>query len=192
MTVSDIKPDSDRVRRFVVEGGTSLGPPGGGRHIASREDTAGDPLAEAVFSVAGVQEVVIEQHAVAVLARADASWDEMEERVRYAIGKALEQPGMADGAGGGEPLDDDAMYSFIDEVLQREINPAIADHGGRIELLDVQDGVATVRMMGGCHGTSSRPSARRSLPSASRMRDFTVATGRPWSWAMAVIVMLLK
>jgi len=37
-------------------------------------------------------------------------------------------------------------------VLDEEINPAIAAHGGRADLVAVEDGVAYVRMSGGCQG----------------------------------------
>ena len=33
-----------------------------------------------------------------------------------------------------------------------QINPAVAQHGGRIDLLDVEDGIVVIRMMGGCQG----------------------------------------
>lgn len=37
-------------------------------------------------------------------------------------------------------------------VLEQEINPAIAAHGGHADLVAVDDGVAYVRMGGGCQG----------------------------------------
>jgi Fe/S biogenesis protein NfuA len=38
------------------------------------------------------------------------------------------------------------------EVLELEVNPAVAMHGGHIELLEYRDGVAYVEMSGGCQG----------------------------------------
>ena len=40
----------------------------------------------------------------------------------------------------------------VQELLDREINPAVAAHGGWIQLLDVRDGVAYLSMGGGCQG----------------------------------------
>lgn len=40
----------------------------------------------------------------------------------------------------------------VQQLLDASINPAIAGHGGYIELIDVQDGTAYVRMSGGCQG----------------------------------------
>ena len=38
------------------------------------------------------------------------------------------------------------------QVLEEQINPAIAAHGGRAELVAVEDGVAYLRLGGGCQG----------------------------------------
>jgi Fe/S biogenesis protein NfuA len=40
----------------------------------------------------------------------------------------------------------------VQQVLERQINPAIAAHGGVVHLVNVEDGVAFVRMGGGCAG----------------------------------------
>ena len=37
-------------------------------------------------------------------------------------------------------------------VLQDRINPGVASHGGHVQLLDVKDGTAYVRLGGGCQG----------------------------------------
>ena len=46
----------------------------------------------------------------------------------------------------------DPQAAEVQRVLDREINPAIASHGGFVELLEVKDGVAYVAMHGGCQG----------------------------------------
>ena len=38
------------------------------------------------------------------------------------------------------------------QVLNEQINPAIAAHGGFVELLDIRDNVAYVQLGGGCQG----------------------------------------
>jgi len=46
----------------------------------------------------------------------------------------------------------DPVAAEVQRVLDREINPAIASHGGVVELLEVKDGIAYVAMHGGCQG----------------------------------------
>jgi Fe/S biogenesis protein NfuA len=48
-------------------------------------------------------------------------------------------------------LSGDAAQRVI-QVLDEQINPAIAAHGGRAELVAVEDGVAYLRLGGGCQG----------------------------------------
>jgi Fe/S biogenesis protein NfuA len=40
----------------------------------------------------------------------------------------------------------------IQEILDEEVNPAVASHGGYIDLLEYREGVAYVEMRGGCQG----------------------------------------
>jgi Fe/S biogenesis protein NfuA len=37
-------------------------------------------------------------------------------------------------------------------LFEEQVNPMVARHGGRIELIDVQDAVVMLRMSGGCQG----------------------------------------
>src|SRR5205823_1449538 len=47
---------------------------------------------------------------------------------------------------------DDALYERVADLFERQVNPMVARHGGRVELIDVQDAVVMVRMAGGCQG----------------------------------------
>ncbi len=46
----------------------------------------------------------------------------------------------------------DPLAVRVQEILDRQINPGIASHGGYIDLLEVRDGTAYVEMGGGCQG----------------------------------------
>lgn len=50
------------------------------------------------------------------------------------------------------PLWDDPLSQTVQDVLDKEINPAIASHGGFVSLLEVKDGTAYVAFGGGCVG----------------------------------------
>ncbi|MEX0691341.1 MAG: NifU family protein [Gemmatimonadales bacterium] len=139
----------DRIRRFVVGGQHQLVPAGSHR-FASLEEARGVPVAEAVLGVPGIAEVIVEGNEVLALRREDVAWDELEEPVRYAVELALEGDPAARPT--GAPLDDNAMFAFVARVLDHDINPAVSGHGGKVELVDVQQGVVVVRMMGGCQG----------------------------------------
>ena len=46
----------------------------------------------------------------------------------------------------------DPKAAAVQEVIDRDINPAVASHGGHVVLVDVRDDVAYVEMHGGCQG----------------------------------------
>jgi Fe/S biogenesis protein NfuA len=46
----------------------------------------------------------------------------------------------------------DPLAVRVQDVLDREVNPGIAAHGGYIDLLEVRDGTAYISMGGGCVG----------------------------------------
>ncbi len=48
--------------------------------------------------------------------------------------------------------DSDPLANAVQRMLDEEINPAVASHGGYIGLLDIADGIAYVQMGGGCQG----------------------------------------
>lgn len=42
------------------------------------------------------------------------------------------------------------MLQLINEVLDRQVRPMLALHGGGVELLGVEDGVVRIRLVGQC------------------------------------------
>jgi len=79
--------------------------------------------------------------------------------------RVLVQPGSAanlDGAtielGGALRIENphegwrDPVAARVQEVLDRQINPSVAAHGGYVDLLEVRDGAAYVQLGGGCQG----------------------------------------
>src|SRR5919106_17453 len=46
----------------------------------------------------------------------------------------------------------DPQHIAVQELFDNRINPALAGHGGFVELLDIKDNVVYVRLGGGCQG----------------------------------------
>jgi NFU1 iron-sulfur cluster scaffold homolog, mitochondrial len=172
---------SDRIRRFVLESDAPLAGPG--RHrFATPAEAQAHPVAAAVMAVPGVLEVILEDNTVMVLRSGDLPWEALEDRISYAIGTALgldrEDPAEATGAA----LPDAQIYDLVAQIFERDINPAVAGHGGKVELIDVQDGTVVVRMMGGCQGCGManvtlrqgiESQLRRIIPGLQGLRDVT-------------------
>jgi Fe/S biogenesis protein NfuA len=47
---------------------------------------------------------------------------------------------------------DDPLAARVQQILDEQVNPGVADHGGRVMLVDVRDGKAYIRFGGGCQG----------------------------------------
>ena len=63
----------------------------------------------------------------------------------------LDGPGATEAEVGAETGDLEALRDQVEAALDT-IRPAIAMDGGNVELLDIEDGVVTLRMMGACGG----------------------------------------
>jgi Fe-S cluster biogenesis protein NfuA len=128
--------------------------PGGARRFESSEDAAGSPLAEALFRIPEVTEVLVSGSAVTITKRDTAPWQVAGKAVGTAIRSALESgaPAVVARPVAGNPADDDALFAKIATIFDTRINPMVAGHGGRVDLIDVQDSVVMLRLMGGCQG----------------------------------------
>ncbi|MFI5281211.1 MAG: NifU family protein [Gemmatimonadales bacterium] len=127
---------------------------GGVRRFGAAGEAAGSPLAEAIFRIAGVSEVMVSGHTVTVTKSDATPWQSAGKQVGAAIRSALAAGGAtiaarAPSAGRG---DDDALYDKVSMVFDTRINPMVARHGGHVDLIDVQDSVVMLRLQGGCQG----------------------------------------
>lgn len=126
--------------------------PGGVRRFASVEEAAGSPLAERLFEVEGVTELIVSGNLVTVVKRTPAPWQAVGKRVGAAIREALVAGAAVVAAKEGAAGGDDAIYDRVAEIFRTRINPMVASHGGRVDLVDVQDSVVMLRLAGGCQG----------------------------------------
>lgn len=80
------------------------------------------------------------------------------------------------------------IVAKIQQVLEAEVNPSLATHGGAALLIDFQDGIAFLELTGGCQGCSMAvftlkdgiaTSIQQSVPEVQEVRDVTQhANGR--------------
>jgi len=79
-------------------------------------------------------------------------------------------------------LDDDRIYDTVEQIFRDDINPMVARHGGKVELVDVQDATVVVRLMGGCQGCGMatvtlrqgiETALRQAVPAIRAIKDIT-------------------
>lgn len=47
------------------------------------------------------------------------------------------------------------MLRLVEQVLDEQIRPALAQHGGNVEVVDIDNSTLFIRFSGGCQGCSS-------------------------------------
>lgn len=47
------------------------------------------------------------------------------------------------------------MFSKIETLFDEKIRPALAQHGGNVEVVDIDNDILFVKLVGGCQGCSS-------------------------------------
>ncbi len=154
----------------------------GARRFRSADEARGSRLAEALFAVPGVSEVVVAGGTVTVTKRGPEPWQVTGKQVGAAIRAAVAAGGALVAAARPAAADDEALYGRVADFFEAEINPAIARHGGYVELIDVQDGVVMLRLGGGCQGCGMadvtlrqgiEASLREHLPEVAGIVDVT-------------------
>jgi Fe/S biogenesis protein NfuA len=81
-----------------------------------------------------------------------------------------------------EPAPSGALAERVEEILEHQVNPAIASHGGKILLVDVRGTEVYMEMTGGCQGCAmSRMTLRQgvermirqAVPEVTEIHDVT-------------------
>ncbi len=114
------------------------------------------PLAAELLALEGVQRVFVGPDFVAVTRDPAFGWHELGERVigRIAEFLASERACLdADAAcAAAPPADAGEQAARVRSVLEREIRPLVAVHGGDVEFLGYAEGVVRLALRGACAG----------------------------------------
>src|SRR5882762_1540565 len=126
---------------------------GGVRRFTAPDEAKGSPLAEAIFAIPGldVTELIVSGNIITVVKQSPAPWQAIGRAVGNAI-RSTVTAAQKPASGDGSAVSDDALYEQVAKVFEEQVNPMVARHGGRVELIDVQDAVVMLRMGGGCQG----------------------------------------
>lgn len=118
----------------------------------------GAPLAAALFALDGVRKVQVTGETILVTCAPGHDWQALKAPVAGAIRRVLDSTDQPLGTPAAEirpGMLDAAMLARANEVLDKQANPSIAKHRGKVSAESVEDGVVYLRMSGGCHGCAS-------------------------------------
>jgi Fe-S cluster biogenesis protein NfuA len=119
--------------------------------FARGSDASLSPLAGELLGLAGVDSVLVADNTVSVSAAHPVDWPAM--RIGNVIRTHIRSGRPIVSASYFEDLPSEGDLKWaIGDLLEREINPAVAAHGGFVELIDVKKNNVYIRLGGGCQG----------------------------------------
>jgi Fe-S cluster biogenesis protein NfuA len=146
---AEFNQDNADVCKFTVDR-----PVYAGKLVARGEEQAsGIPLAEKLFEIEDITGVTIYGTVVLVTKLPGKDWREVGARVGAVIREHV-KTGLAPTLEQYETskTDPDLIRNKVRDLLEMQINPGVAGHGGWVELIDVKDNNVYLRMSGGCQG----------------------------------------
>jgi Fe-S cluster biogenesis protein NfuA len=149
------------IMRFVLDQDVQAG---ASVTFPDAQSAAAAPLGQALFAIAGVQRVDVSGAVIGVIKVSDGNWEALKRPIAAAIRAALGQPDAPLGQKvsiAGQPRSDAEILVAVQQVLDSQANPAIASHGGHVTVTDVQSGVVSILMSGGCQGCASSAATLR-------------------------------
>jgi Fe-S cluster biogenesis protein NfuA len=133
--------------------------PGGPFFFGNKERAAGSPLVERLFALPGVANVLIAESVVTLCKEPTASWSGLKAAIGTVIRTqllsgvpAILEMHIHTGTQGRSNAE---LYMAIQELLDKEVNRSIANHGGKISIVEVRQGKLFITMSGGCQGCAS-------------------------------------
>ena len=133
--------------------------PGGPFFFETKERADGSPLAERLFALDGVAHVLVAENVITVGKDANTAWNGFRIEIGAAIRAQLLSgiPSVLETlhAQSESGRADAELHSVIQDLLDRDVNKSIANHGGQISIVDIENGVLSIAMSGGCQGCAS-------------------------------------
>ena len=133
--------------------------PGGPFFFGNKERAGGSPLAERLFALSGVANVLIAESVVTIGKEPSASWSGLKSAIGMAVRTQLLSgvPAILEIAAQASTQGraDAEVRVAVQALLDKEVNRSIANHGGKISIVDVSKGKLFITMSGGCQGCAS-------------------------------------
>lgn len=174
------EPRDNSTCRFVVDRPVF---PGGSVYFDSPAEAIRSPMAREILGIPGVSGVLIQENLITVTAETEGNWMPIGREVGKRIRSVLEgQDPAVDPAVLADLPAPESIRDRVETVLREEINPAVASHGGVIDLVGVEANQVFLRMGGGCQGCGMATATlrqgverilRRAVPEIGAILDTT-------------------
>jgi Fe-S cluster biogenesis protein NfuA len=152
--------------------------------VSVQFEAPGDaPLARALFELDNVVRVEVSGSTIWVKKQAEADWATLKPAIADAIRTLLDETDAPLGRDGREEnTPDQALLEAVETLLNQQVNPSVAAHGGHISVDKVEGSAVYLRMSGGCQGCAASAATlregvermlRAALPQIDKIIDVT-------------------
>lgn len=140
--------------------------PDGSISCKSLEFAQDSLLLKQLFELEDVLEIFVNDNQVTIKKNESATWSQLAPKVGQVIRSALgsgrplfpaemiSPVAKEVSAEGPSPVLNSDIGNVIKKLLEEQVRPALASHGGTVELVDIKDSKVYLRFGGGCHGCS--------------------------------------
>ncbi|MCR9140400.1 MAG: DUF6522 family protein [Alphaproteobacteria bacterium] len=126
------------------------------------EAAADAPLARALFALEGVVRAEVSDATIWVKKHTEADWATLKPAIAAAIREVLDETNKPLGqVGSADASPDDSLRGAVENLLNQQVNHAVAAHGGHISAEKVEGGTVYLRMSGGCQGCAASAATLR-------------------------------
>jgi NFU1 iron-sulfur cluster scaffold homolog, mitochondrial len=130
--------------------------PGGSAYFGNREAANLSPLALKIFEISEIENILVAENQITVTKASYDPWPAIGKQIGAKI-----REHMRSGEPAVSPQYESAMppeaeiRKKVQDLLEREVNPALGMHGGWVELIDVRKNSVFLKLGGGCQGCAS-------------------------------------
>lgn len=157
--------------------------PGGSAYFGKRETAQLSPLARRIFEIPEVENVLIVENQITVTKAGFDPWPVIGKQIGAKIREHIRSGESAVGEDFIRSLPPETeIRKRVQDLLDREVNPALGMHGGWVELIDVKQNAVYLRLGGGCQGCGAADvtlkqgierSIRQMIPEVGEILDTT-------------------
>jgi NFU1 iron-sulfur cluster scaffold homolog, mitochondrial len=177
---SEIDRRNPRICRFTSERTLYIGT----KTFTCVEEAKGIPLAENLMQLAGVARIQLIGHLLVVTRTEDREWLDLAREIEAILTAYL----ISDQALTREEVQEQMMLigkntrEKIQYLVDTQINPGVAEHGGAVQVVDIRDRNLYLRLHGGCQGCGAadftlrqniETIVRRAMPEIDQIIDLT-------------------
>lgn len=116
------------------------------------------PMAGELLTLKTVSHVLITPLFVTVALVDEALWNTQESSITAIITKHTKNDAsiiQEDQTPQETASQSGDLYSTVEALLEKHANPAVTEHGGRVQLVKIEDGVVYLELQGACDGCPS-------------------------------------